>query len=248
MTGRMRGLAALNGLSHEPGNGTAGCLSISRAPRYPAERIPIPVIECERINATLYSVRRPSPACQTILNVIGDLLADGCAVQRTTSQHDHLPRLPCPRSSTSGYRGPIATRHRRHPIARCSSRVVSPTRHARPVSLRGRRQASEWPARNGLLGGRDKRAENTHRLSMCRLRDRPLPRNPANSADFARSQELAFLQHRRLAAARREKKNQRATASANFASRALRHPRAHRSTTAAAMPALPKMDLQRAAA
>src|SRR5437899_4816700 len=42
----------------------------------------------------------------------------------------------------------------------------------------------------------------------------------------------AFLQHRRLAAARREKKNQRATASANFASRALRHPRTDRSTTA----------------
>jgi SRSO17 transposase len=58
----------------------------------------------------------------------------------------------------------------------------------------------------------------------------------------------AFLQHRRLAAARREKKNQRATASADFASRAPRHPRTHRSTTAAAMPALPKMDLQRAAA
>jgi hypothetical protein len=58
----------------------------------------------------------------------------------------------------------------------------------------------------------------------------------------------AFLQHRRLAAARREKKNQRATASADFAGRAPRHPRTHRSTTTAAMPALPKMDLQRAAA
>ena len=58
----------------------------------------------------------------------------------------------------------------------------------------------------------------------------------------------AFLQHRRLAAARREKKNQRAAASADLASRAPRHPRTHRSTTAAAMPALPKMDLQRAAA
>ena len=44
------------------------------------------------------------------------------------------------------------------------------------------------------------------------------------------------------------KKNQRATAPADFASRAPRHPRTHRSTTAAAMPALPKMDLQRAAA
>src|SRR5881392_520631 len=37
----------------------------------------------------------------------------------------------------------------------------------------------------------------------------------------------AFLQYRRLSTARREKKNQRATAPANFASRALRHPRTH---------------------
>jgi hypothetical protein len=58
----------------------------------------------------------------------------------------------------------------------------------------------------------------------------------------------AFLQHRRLATARRKKKNQRATASADFASRAPRHPRTLRSTAAATMPALPKMDLQRAAA
>src|ERR1044071_1332392 len=58
----------------------------------------------------------------------------------------------------------------------------------------------------------------------------------------------AFLQHRRLASARRKKKNQRATASTNLAGCATRHPRTHRPTTAAAMPALPKMDLQRAAA
>jgi len=58
----------------------------------------------------------------------------------------------------------------------------------------------------------------------------------------------AFLQHRRLATARREKKNQRATASANFARRAPRYSRTLPSTTAAAMPALSKMDLQRAAA
>ena len=45
-----------------------------------------------------------------------------------------------------------------------------------------------------------------------------------------------------------EKKNQRAAASANLAGRAPRHPRTLRSTTAAAMPALSKMDLQRAAA
>jgi SRSO17 transposase len=58
----------------------------------------------------------------------------------------------------------------------------------------------------------------------------------------------AFLQHRRLATARRKKKNQRAAAAANFAGRTPRHPRIVRSTTAAAMPALSKMDLQRAAA
>jgi SRSO17 transposase len=58
----------------------------------------------------------------------------------------------------------------------------------------------------------------------------------------------AFLQYRRLKTARREKKNQRAAASANLARRAPGHPRTHRSTTAAAMPPLPKMDLQRATA
>jgi hypothetical protein len=58
----------------------------------------------------------------------------------------------------------------------------------------------------------------------------------------------AFLQHRRLAAARREKKNQRAAASANFARRTPRHPRTHRPATTATMPALQKMDLQGQAA
>jgi SRSO17 transposase len=57
----------------------------------------------------------------------------------------------------------------------------------------------------------------------------------------------AFLQHRRLETAKRKKKNRRATAPADLASRAPRHPRTHRST-AAAMPALQKMHSQRAAA
>jgi len=56
----------------------------------------------------------------------------------------------------------------------------------------------------------------------------------------------AFLQHRRLTTARREKKNQRATASTDLTRRASGHHRIHR--PAATMPALPKMDLQRAAA
>src|SRR5262249_31383659 len=59
----------------------------------------------------------------------------------------------------------------------------------------------------------------------------------------------ASLQNRRRAEARRgKKKKPRPSASADFARRAPRNPRALRSTTAAAMPALPKMDLQRAAA
>jgi hypothetical protein len=57
----------------------------------------------------------------------------------------------------------------------------------------------------------------------------------------------AFLQYRRLKTAGREKKNQRAAASTVPASRASGHPRTHRSATAT-MPALPKMDLQHAAA
>ena len=58
----------------------------------------------------------------------------------------------------------------------------------------------------------------------------------------------AFLQYRRLKTARREKKNRRPTPSANFASRAASHPRTYRPATKAALPALPKMDLQLAAA
>ena len=53
----------------------------------------------------------------------------------------------------------------------------------------------------------------------------------------------AFLQYRRLKTARREKKKPRAAAAPNLAGRAPGHSQTHRSTTTAAMPALPKMDL-----
>ena len=58
----------------------------------------------------------------------------------------------------------------------------------------------------------------------------------------------AFLQYCRLTTAMREKKNQRTAAAPNFACRTSGDPRAHRSTSVAALPILPKMDLQRAAA
>ena len=62
----------------------------------------------------------------------------------------------------------------------------------------------------------------------------------------------AFLQYRRLKTARREKKNQRASASTDTARRTPGHRRTHRSTTTAittaTMPTLQKMDLQRKAA
>jgi SRSO17 transposase len=59
---------------------------------------------------------------------------------------------------------------------------------------------------------------------------------------------FAFLQHRRLKKVRREKKNQRTTTSTKLASRAPRHRRTYRSTSASAMPALPKVDLRENAA
>jgi SRSO17 transposase len=58
----------------------------------------------------------------------------------------------------------------------------------------------------------------------------------------------AFLQHRRLKTANREKKNQRAATSTDTARRAPNHRRIGRSATTAAMPLLQKMDLQRKAA
>jgi SRSO17 transposase len=58
----------------------------------------------------------------------------------------------------------------------------------------------------------------------------------------------AFLQHRRLAKAKRKKKNQRTTASTKLTGRASRHRRDHQSIITSAVPALPKMDRHRAAA
>jgi len=58
----------------------------------------------------------------------------------------------------------------------------------------------------------------------------------------------AFLQYRRLKTARREKKNQRAAAATDLARRAPSHPRTDRSAATATVPALQKMDLQRATA
>jgi len=57
----------------------------------------------------------------------------------------------------------------------------------------------------------------------------------------------AFLQHRRLITARREKKNRRATTSAQLASRAPRYRRSHHAT-ASKMSALPKIGRSRIAA
>jgi SRSO17 transposase len=58
----------------------------------------------------------------------------------------------------------------------------------------------------------------------------------------------AFLQHRRLAAAKRKKKNPRPTTPTNAARRTARHSRPLRSATSTTVSTLPKMDMQRAAA
>jgi len=57
----------------------------------------------------------------------------------------------------------------------------------------------------------------------------------------------AFLQHRRLAKAKRGKKNRRATASTKPAGGPSRHRQSHASIADEAMPPLPKMDRRRAA-
>jgi SRSO17 transposase len=51
----------------------------------------------------------------------------------------------------------------------------------------------------------------------------------------------AFLQHHRLATARRGKKNQRATTTAKLTRRASSHHRSHRSRAASPLSALPQM-------
>src|SRR5437870_553381 len=58
----------------------------------------------------------------------------------------------------------------------------------------------------------------------------------------------AFLQYRRLAAARRDQKKQRPTAAAKLAGSASRHHPSHASIAASTVPALPKMDRYRKAA
>jgi len=58
----------------------------------------------------------------------------------------------------------------------------------------------------------------------------------------------AFLQHRRLANAGRKKKNLRASASANHASRTSRHRRSHPSAAVSALPILPKANPWKTAA
>jgi SRSO17 transposase len=59
---------------------------------------------------------------------------------------------------------------------------------------------------------------------------------------------FAFLQYRRLKKVRRERKNQRTAPSTKPARCPSRHRRAHHSTAASAMSALPKIDLRKNAA
>ena len=58
----------------------------------------------------------------------------------------------------------------------------------------------------------------------------------------------AFLQHRRLATAKRKKKNRRPTTPTNPTRRTSRHSRSVRPPTAATVSTLPENDMQRAAA
>src|SRR5262249_1144840 len=74
------------------------------------------------------------------------------------------------------------------------------------------------------------------------------PTSPAKDTPINNCYDFDFLQYRRLRTAKREKKNQRPATSPDPARRASGHSRTYRRATKAAVPALPKMDLQRAAA
>jgi hypothetical protein len=89
------------------------------------------------------------------------------------------------------------------------SRIGAPVPVPRTLIIAGANTKSHIAeAGADLLGGGDKRAKNTHRLSMCRLRERPLSHNPANSAHFARSQELSGITRLRGGPGRTRTSNQ----------------------------------------
>jgi hypothetical protein len=83
-------------------------------------------------------------------------------MQRSTGQHDDLPRLPRPRSGEGGDRGTTAARHRHRSPARCSRRMVTPARDARFVALILAVQisATSAGARNGFAAPRDRAAKS----------------------------------------------------------------------------------------
>ena len=94
-------------------------------------------------------------------------------LQRAQGQHDDLARLPRARPRQGCHRRSTAARHGRHPLARCSRRMVSPTRDARPdrfdlpLLMRLR-----LPRQERVCGARDKGAKTPSQTRLPRSRDR----------------------------------------------------------------------------
>ena len=94
------------------------------------------------------------------------------ALQRAASQYDHIARLSRTRPREGCDPRPTAARDRRHPPAGCPSRVVAPTRDARPNSLINRAGCTLLivaPRGIGVARLRDAPAEWSRQYAMLGL-------------------------------------------------------------------------------
>jgi hypothetical protein len=97
-------------------------------------------------------------------------------MQHSTSEYDDLARIRRARTREGSHPGTAASRHRRHPPARCSCRVVAPIRHARVVDLidfgvtRLREAPAEWSRQYAMLGWISKaKRGGRHRTNEYRI-------------------------------------------------------------------------------
>ena len=114
-------------------------------------------------------------------------------LQRAAGEHDDISRIPCTRPCQGRDRRSPATRHRRHAIARCAGRVVTPIcdAGAGSTSVRAFAKAAGSCRQERVLGPQRQRARNGS-LAPTALSQRRLP--STEIAPIARN--FTFLQER----------------------------------------------------
>ena len=129
----------------------------------PADRRPIRAETRATLVASIARGRRWLD--EIVAGTVTECRADCCTrqMQHSTSQYDDLARVPRARSREGCRRRTTASRHRRHPPARCSCRVVAPIRDARFVDLilAVFIEQLEAGARNGFGEPRDREPKST---------------------------------------------------------------------------------------